>query len=74
MLIKRDMRVIAGYAIWHESSPASFQRLFNSLIAWMDEIGAYIDDVIIYNDIWLTHLGTIKQFFDRLTEYRLTVN
>ena len=40
----------------------------------MDGIGAYIDDVIIYSDFWKNHIGTIKKFFDRGTEYRLTVN
>ena len=57
-----------------KNSPATFQRLINSLIAGMDGIGAYIDDVIIYSDFWENHIGTIKEFFDRLTEYRLTVN
>ena len=33
-----------------KNSPATFQRLINSLIAGMDGIGAYIDDVIIYSD------------------------
>ena len=40
----------------------------------MDGIGADIDDVIIYTDFWENHIGTIKEFFDRHTEYRLTVN
>ena len=49
------------------------QRLINSSISGMDGIGAYIDDVIIYSDFGENHLGTIKQFIDRITEYRLTV-
>ena len=57
-----------------KNSPATFQRLINNLIAGMDGIGAYIDDVIIYSDSWSDHLRTIQEFFDRLTEYRLTVN
>ena len=57
-----------------KNSPATFQRLINSMIAGMDGIGTYIDDVIIYSDFWENHIGTIKEFFDRLTEYRLTVN
>ena len=52
----------------------TFQRLINSLIYGMDGIGADIDDVIIYSDFWEKHIGTIKEFFDRLTKYRLTVN
>ena len=57
-----------------KNSPATFQRLINTLIAGMGGIGAYIDDVIIYSDFWENHIGTIKEFFDRRTEYRLTVN
>ena len=50
-----------------KNSPATFQRLINSLIAGMDGIGAYIDDVIIYSDFWENHVGTIKEFFDRVS-------
>ena len=57
-----------------KNSPATIQRLINSLIAGMDGIGAYIDDVIIYSDFWENHIGTIKEFFGRLTEYSLTIN
>ena len=29
---------------------------------------------IIYNDVWNHHLGTIKAFFDKLSEAKLTIN
>ena len=34
----------------------------------------YIDDAIIYNDEWNHHLGTVKAFFDKLSEAKLTNN
>ena len=57
-----------------KNSPATFQRLINLLIAGLEGVDAYIDDVILYSDSWEHHLRTIKDFFDRLTEYNLTVN
>ena len=35
---------------------------------------AYINDAIIYNDEWNHHLETIRAFFDRLSEAKLTIN
>ena len=33
-----------------------------------------MDDVIIYNNEWNHHLQTIRAFFDRLSEAKLTIN
>ena len=57
-------------------SPATctFQRLFNKVISGLDDVGAYIGDVIIYSDTWEEHLSLIRSFFDRLSEFHLTVN
>ena len=54
-------------------SPATFKRLIN-IIAVIEHCEAYIDDAIIYNDKWNHHLGTIKAFFDKLGEAKLTIN
>ena len=35
---------------------------------------AYIDDAIIFSEEWERHLQTIRNFFDRLSEAKLTVN
>ena len=48
-----------------KNSPASFQRLVNSLIFNLDGCKAYIDDTIIYSEKWEQHLQTIRTFFDR---------
>ena len=57
-----------------KNSPATFQRLINTIIAGIEHCEAYIDDTIIYNDEWNHHLGTIKAFFDKLREAKLTKN
>ena len=57
-----------------KNSPATFQRLVNNVICELDGCDAYIDDVIIYSDSWSDHLQRIRQFFDRLSKAKLTVN
>ena len=57
-----------------KNSPATFQRLVNNVICGLDGCDAYIDDVIIYSDSWNDHLQRIRNFFDRLSKAKLTVN
>ena len=57
-----------------KNAPATFQRLINRLIADIDGCEAYLDDVIIYNDTWENHLGTMQKLFDCLREASLTIN
>ena len=61
-------------AFWNEKVSATFQRLINIIIAGIEHCEAYIDDAIIYNDEWNHYLGTIKAFFDKLSEAKLTIN
>ena len=57
-----------------KNSSATFQRLVNKVISALDGVGAYIDDVIMYCNTWVEHLRSIRSFFDRISEYQLTVN
>ena len=57
-----------------KNSPATFQRLINGLISDLDGCKAYIEDAIIFSDEWKQHLDTIRAFFDRLSEAKLTIN
>ena len=57
-----------------KNSPATFQQLVNSLISNLDGCKAYIDDAIIFSEEWQQHLQTIRTFFDRLSDAKLTVN
>ena len=47
-----------------KNSPATFQRLINSVTSGIDGCDAYIDDAILYSDTWEEHLSTIRQFYD----------
>ena len=57
-----------------KNSPATFQQLVNNIICGLDGCDAYTDDVIIYSDNWSDHLQRIRNFFDRLSKAKLTVN
>ena len=57
-----------------KNSPATFQRLINSVMSGIDGCDAYIDDAIIYSDTLEEHLSTIRQFYDRLSDAKLTIN
>ena len=57
-----------------KNSPATFQRLVNSLISNLNGCKAYIDDAIKFSEKWEQHLQTIRIFFDRLSDAKLTVN
>ena len=53
-----------------KNSPATFRRLINSVTSGIDGCDAYIDDAITYSE----HLSTIRQFYYRLSESKLTIN
>ena len=57
-----------------KNSPATIQRLINSVTSGIDGCDAYIDDAIIYSDTSEEHLSTIRQFYDRLSDAKLTIN
>ena len=57
-----------------KNSPATFQRLINKVIANLEDCEAYIDDVIIYSETWEKHRETIREFFRKLSEAKLTIN
>ena len=57
-----------------KNSPATFQRLVNSVLSGLDNCEAYIDDVIVYNNNWEDHIETIRKLFIRLRDAKLTVN
>ena len=57
-----------------KNSPATFQRMINSVISGLSNCEAYIDDVILHSDTWDNHLQAISAFFDRLSDAKLTVN
>ena len=57
-----------------KNSPATFQRLVNTVIYGLDGCDAYINDVIIHNNTFEDHLQSIRNLFDRLSDANLTIN
>ena len=57
-----------------KNAPATFQRLINGVLSGLDGCEAYIDDVVVYSNIWEQHLLQIRSLMYRLTEAKLTVN
>ena len=57
-----------------KNSPATFQRLINMIITGLDNCKAHIDDAIIYSEEWDQQIKTIREFFERLTKAKLTIN
>ena len=51
-----------------KNSPATFQRLVNSLIFNLAGCKAYIDDAIIFSEEWERHLQTIRNFLTDLVK------
>ena len=55
-------------------SPATLQRLINMIITGLDSCKAYIDDAIIYSEQWDQHIKTIREYCERLSKAKLTIN
>ena len=47
--------------------------MVNRLIFGLDGYKAYIDDASIFNEEWEQHLKTIRDFFQRLSDAKLTI-
>ena len=43
-------------------------------ITGLDNCKAYIDDAIIYREEWDQQIKTIREFFERLSKAKLTIN
>ena len=57
-----------------KNAPATFQRLINAVTQGIEGCDAYIDDGVIYSDTWEEHLSILRQFYQRLSEAKLTIN
>ena len=57
-----------------KNSPATFQRLINMIKTGLDNCKAYIDDAIIYSEEWVKQIKSIKEFFERLSKAKVTIN
>ena len=51
---------------------ATLIRELKKVLDRMSGVGSYIDDIVIYSDIWEEHLGTLRELFGRLVRARIT--
>ncbi|XP_041461225.1 uncharacterized protein LOC121412478 [Lytechinus variegatus] len=56
------------------NAPATFQRLMNCVIAGLDNVVVYLDDILVVSDTWSDHLTCLRDVFVRLTKAGLVVN
>lgn len=54
------------------NAPATFSRLMRKLLAGMDCLDNFIDDILIFTDTWEQHLEVLRELFGRLRKARLT--
>ena len=54
------------------NSGATLVRGLGKILEGMPGVGSYIDDIVIYSDIWEDHLRTLKELFGRLRKARIT--
>ena len=57
-----------------KNSPATLQCLVNTVIFNLAGCKTYIVDAIIFSEEWERHLQTFRNFFDRFSEAKLTIN
>ena len=54
-------------------APATFQRLVDGVIRWLEDFSAaYLDDLIIYSTRWKEHLHQLRAVFGHLRDAGLT--
>ncbi|XP_076028478.1 uncharacterized protein LOC143017575 [Oratosquilla oratoria] len=56
------------------NAPAKFSRLTSNVIAGLEGVCVYIDDMCVYSQTWEEHLNSLRSLFERLRKARLTVN
>jgi hypothetical protein len=54
------------------NAPATFSRLMRKLLANMDNIDNFIDDIIIFTRTWKEHMNVLRELLTRLRKARLT--
>lgn len=54
------------------NAPATFQQLMNRVVARLQGVTVYLDDVVIFSDSWEWHLGHTASLFSCFREAGLT--
>ena len=56
------------------NAPPTFQRFMDRVIQQLDNVIAYVDDVIIYSSSYEDHLVHLHNLFERFNTYQLIIN
>lgn len=57
-----------------KTAPAGFQQIMDTMLAGIDGVAPYIDDVIVSGPDMNSHLDTLQKVFDRIREYGFHLN
>ena len=55
------------------NSPSYFNRTIRKVLKGLNHVVFYFDDILIFNDVWDSHLDAVTKVFQRLKEVGLTV-
>ncbi|XP_076043861.1 uncharacterized protein LOC143026954 [Oratosquilla oratoria] len=56
------------------NSPSTFQRLMHSVLAGIDNVVVYLDDILVFTDTWQAHINQLDSLFNALHNNNLVVN
>ena len=56
-----------------KTSAATFLRMMDKLLAPLNNVISYFDDIVVFSDTWQEHVQHLKALFARLREENLTV-
>lgn len=56
------------------NAPATFHKLVNKVLGDVPHCKAYLDDIVVYSDDWVSHMATLRDVFKRLVDASLTLN
>ena len=46
-----------------KNAPATFQRLMHMVLGDVPQCNVYLDDVVVYTDMWADHISTLEVVF-----------
>lgn len=52
----------------------TFQRLVSKVLEGVSNFQAYLDDIVVHSDDWLSHMTTLREVFTHLSGASLTLN
>ncbi|KAG0439378.1 Transposon Tf2-9 polyprotein [Dictyocoela muelleri] len=56
------------------NAPATFQLAMNRIFKDIENVHVYLDDILVYSKNFETHIETLKQIFERISENNISIN